>query len=187
MLDADSRFPLTAIVYADGRRFETFLRELTLVMAGRGLQLAGLIQHSLEQTGRLKCDMYLQDLATGAFHGISEDRGPLARGCVLDPDRLLRACEAAQAGLAAECDLLVLCKFGKSEAEGGGFRSLVARALELSVPVLIGVPQINLAPFREFAAGFAREVDVAELSSPATAADFLREVAEGEAATIRAA
>jgi hypothetical protein len=77
--------------------------------------------------------------------------------------------------LSSQTDLLVLCKFGKTEVEGGGFRSLIAKALELSVPVLVGVPLINLTPFREFSADLAREVDLSQIvSEPLTAAERLR-------------
>ncbi len=162
--------PITAIVYPKGSDFEAFLQDVTAVMAKQGMRLAGLVQHSQAKPGRTKCDMYLRDLSTGEVSAISDDRGPHARGCVLNTDRLLGACEAAEAGLSAETDLLVLCKFGKTEVEGGGFRSLIAKALELSVPVLIGVPEINLLPFREFAAGFAREIELAELVSDRLAA-----------------
>jgi Protein of unknown function (DUF2478) len=119
-------------------------------MADRGMRLAGLIQHSRRKPGRLKCDIYLQDLATSAPRGISDDRGPHARGCVLNSDQLLRACESATAGLPGQTDLLVLCKFGKAEVGGGGIRGLMAKAIELSVPILIGVPGVNLTAFREF-------------------------------------
>ncbi|TIS32774.1 MAG: DUF2478 domain-containing protein, partial [Mesorhizobium sp.] len=142
--------PITAIVYSDGSEFEAFLLEITAIMAERGMRLAGLVQRSEPKPDRVKCDMHLRDLATGMLHGISDDRGPHARGCVLNTDRLLRACEAAEAELSRQTDLLVLGKFGKTEAEGGGFRALIAKALELSVPVLIGVPVINLVPFREY-------------------------------------
>jgi hypothetical protein len=167
--------PITAIVYPKGPDFEAFLRDVTATMAEQGMRLAGLVQHSQAKPGRTKCDMYLQDL-TGEVSAISDDRGPHARGCVLNTDRLLGACEAAKAGLSAETDLMVLCKFGKAEVEGGGFRSVIATALELSVPVLIGVPEINLSPFREFASGFAREIEFAELASDQrlAAADRLR-------------
>lgn len=158
-------YPITAIVYSSGSECEAFLREATANMVDEGMRLAGLIQSSRAKPGHLKCDMYLQDLATGELHGISDDRGPHARGCVLNTDRLLRACEAADRGLSGRTDLLVLCKFGKTEVEGGGFRTLIARALELSVPVLIGVPAINLDPFRQFTAGFAQEVELSQLAS----------------------
>lgn len=163
-------FPITAIVYPKGSDFEAFLQAITAVMTEQGMRLAGLVQHSRAKPGRTKCDMYLRDLSTGEVSAISDDRGPHARGCVLNTDRLLGACEAAEAGLSAETDLLVLCKFGKTEVEGGGFRSLIAKALELSVPVLIGVPEINLSPFREFAAAFAEEIALSDLPAERLAA-----------------
>ncbi|MCB8836317.1 DUF2478 domain-containing protein [Aurantimonas sp. VKM B-3413] len=161
--------PITAIVYADGAAFEAFLKDAAYRMTAAGLRLAGLVQHSEARPGRAKCDMYLQDLATGRLAGISEDRGPEARGCVLDTDRLARICEAAETALSADTDLLVLCKFGKTEAEGGGFRGLIARALDLDVPVVIGVPRVNLEPFRAFAADLAREIDAADVTPGALA------------------
>lgn len=92
----------------------------------------------------------------------------------MNTDRLLRACTAAEVQLSTQADLLVLCKFGKTEVEGGGFRSLIAKALELSVPVLVGVPLINLTPFREFSADLAREIDLSQVvSDPFTAAERL--------------
>lgn len=163
-------YPIAAIVYSDGVQFEAFLQEVTAVMADDGMRLAGLIQRSQPKPDRLKCDMHLLDLATGVLHGISDDRGPHARGCVLNADRLLRACSIAEAGLSGQTDLLVLCKFGKAEVEGGGFRALIAKALELSVPVLIGVPLVNLPPFREFSGGFARVIGLSELHSDRLAA-----------------
>ncbi|AZO23584.1 DUF2478 domain-containing protein [Mesorhizobium sp. M1E.F.Ca.ET.045.02.1.1] len=162
--------PITAIVYSNGAEFEAFLQEITTIMAERGVRLAGLVQLSEKKPDRVKCDMHLRDLASGELHSISDDRGPHSRGCVLNTDRLLRACEAAGTELSGKTDLLVLCKFGKTEVEGGGFRALIAKALELSVPVLIGVPAINLAPFREFAADLARQIELPRLPSDRFAA-----------------
>lgn len=159
----DTSRPITAIVYSDGPQFEAFLQEITVMMAADGLRLAGLVQRNQSRPGRLRCDMYLQDLATGELHGISDDRGPLARGCILDMDGLHRACKAAEAGLSEQADILVLSKFGKAEMAGSGFRALIVKALEVSVPVLIGVPAVNLEPFRGFAAGLSREFELSEL------------------------
>jgi hypothetical protein len=166
--------PIVAIVYSDGKAFEAFLQKAAALMVGEGMKLAGLVQRSQPKPDRRKCDMHLQDLSTGELYGISDDRGPHARGCVLNTDRLAHACQAAELGLSEVTDLLVLCKFGKTEAEGGGFRTLIARALELSVPVLIGVPAINLQPFREFAAGFAQEIEFSDLDSDRFAASIFK-------------
>jgi hypothetical protein len=160
----DDNHPITAIVYGDGPEFETFLKTTTETMAGEGMHLAGLIQESRPHGERRKCNIYLKDLATGEVHGVSDDRGPHATGCLLNTDRLLRAGQAAERSISADTDLLVLCKFGKTEAGGGGLRGLIATALDRSVPVLIGVPRANLEPFRAFAGDTAREFDLADLS-----------------------
>ena len=81
---------------------------------------------------------------------------------MLDTDRLLRAAEAARLSLTADVDLLVVCKFGKTEVAGGGLCALMADALDLSIPVLIGVPAVNLDAFRAFSGDLASEVDVSE-------------------------
>lgn len=185
----DPDHPITALVYSDGTRCEAFLQDVTGVMIDRGMRLAGLIQRSDPRPDRVKCDMHLLDLSTGEGHRISDDRGPLARGCVLNTDRLLHACEKAQAGLCDLTDLLVLCKFGKAEVEGGGFRALIAKALELSVPVLIGVPLVNLTPFRAFAGELARVIELSAINpDPLIAADCLmRDDAPSREATAGAA
>jgi nucleoside-triphosphatase THEP1 len=158
----DTDLPITAILYGDGTAFEAFLVRTTETLQAEGLRLAGLIQESRRRDGRRRCDIYLRDLATGSVHGVSEDRGPHARGCTLDRDRLLRAAAAAEHSLSADTDLLVLNKFGKIEVAGGGLRPLIGHALALSVPVLIGVPQANLEPFRTFTGGLAREIALAD-------------------------
>lgn len=103
----------------------------------------------------------------------------------MNTDRLHRACTVAEAQLSSQTALLVLCKFGKAEVEGGGFRSLIAKALELSVPVLIGVPLINLLPFREFSGGLAQEIELSQLDQ-FTAAERLRAFSQPMDATMAA-
>ncbi len=52
-------------------------------------------------------------------------------------------------------DLLIVNKFGKAEALGRGFRPVIARALELEVPVLVGLNRSNRESFDAFAEGLA--------------------------------
>jgi hypothetical protein len=54
--------------------------------------------------------------------------------------------------------LLVLNKFGKVEADGGGMCGLMAKALERGIPAIIGVPSRNLNAWREFAGEFSTEL-----------------------------
>jgi hypothetical protein len=49
-------------------------------------------------------------------------------------------------------------KFGKHEAEGRGFRPVMAEALSRGVPVLVGLNRLNAGAFHEFAGGVAVEL-----------------------------
>ncbi len=143
--------PLTALVYDEDFAIGQVFRAIAESAQGAGLRLGGVIEKAAPPLapGR-KCDMLLEDLASGEIIRISENRSALARGCRLDLDGLARAC-ALVLGRLRECDLVLLNKFGKTEAEGGGFRCIISDALALDIPLVIGVPRRNLAAWREFA------------------------------------
>ncbi len=52
-------------------------------------------------------------------------------------------------------DALILNKFGKHEAEGRGFRDLIAEALSRGIPVVAGVNRLNEAAFLDYAGAMA--------------------------------
>ena len=160
--------PVVALVYDDGADVEPMLAELVVYARARAT-VAGFLQHDRARADRRKCDMYLEDLATGAMIAISEDRGADSHGCRLDNDAMARAEALCAAALADQPDLLVINKFGKTEGEGGGFRPLMAHALETGVPIVIAVPRRNLAPWRAFAGDLAQEYDIRALPSGAPA------------------
>ena len=54
--------------------------------------------------------------------------------------------------------MLIVNKFGKHEAEGRGFRALIAEALASGMPVLLGVNAMNMQSFQVFAEGLAEPV-----------------------------
>jgi glycosyltransferase involved in cell wall biosynthesis len=99
--------------------------------------------------------MDVQVLPDGPVLRISQDLGPSARGCRLDPTALETAVGLVAASLAGGADVLIINKFGKHEAEGRGFRAVIAEALALGIPVIVGVNGLNLASFEEFAGGLA--------------------------------
>lgn len=164
---------LTALIYDDGPAFARLSRHLAELLKVAGLQTAGFVQHDEERPGRSRCDMVLENLQTGARIQISEDRGAEARGCRLDPDALVAAVEDARASLSPDVEVLVLSKFGKSEAEGSGYRPLIAQGLELGLPIIVGVPRRNIENWRVFAEDLGREIPVEMLAS-ATDAGVLR-------------
>ena len=154
----DSRRSILALVYSDSALADSVLREVAARMLEAGLTLAGLVQHNRMRTARSRCDMMLEDLSTGDLVEISEDRGAHARGCILMVDQLLRAMETVRSGLAFAPDLVILNKFGKTESEGRGLRSLIAEVVGSELPLLIAVPFRNLDSWRAFASDFSHEV-----------------------------
>lgn len=156
--DSGSNSPIVALVYADGAFGGHVLQSATRALRRAGHACAGLIQHDEPRPGQSRCDMLLENLQTGTRMTISEQRGPHARGCQLDPDALLRAMTEVRDGLRPSVEILVLNKFGKTEAEGGGYRPLIAEALERGMTLLIGVPVRNLEAWRAFVDGTAHEV-----------------------------
>lgn len=153
-----SQYPIFALTYTDSARADEALRRIALALLERGWNLAGLIQHNQPRPGRSRCDMVLEELASGTLVAISEDRGPNARGCALEVGQLLHATEIARAALRGRPDAIILNKFGKAESEGGGFRDLIAEAIETGIPLLIAVPFRNLESWRAFSGDLALEI-----------------------------
>ena len=159
--------PLTALVYDEGFAIGEVFRALASRARGAGLRLGGVIEREAPPAAPGKrCDMALEELASGEIIRISEDRGALARGCRLDLDGLARACALVLSSL-KQCDLILLNKYGKSEAEGGGFRCIVSDALALEVPVVIGVPRRNFAAWRDYAGAFSIDHDLGAVAKTA--------------------
>ncbi len=176
MQDTASGKSILAITYTDGARAAAVMRRMVDVLSTGGARCAGFIQRDEPSAvGRIKCDMILECLASGDRVKISEDRGPLARGCRLDADALAQTIVATLTAIQDRPDVLVINKFGKTEAEGGGFRTLVADALELGIPVLIAVPWRNVENWRLFAGDQAIEV-AADSLRPEEAASALEAI-----------
>ena len=102
--------------------------------------------------------MDVRVLPDGPVIRISQSLGPGARGCRLDPEALETAVGLVEAQLAKGADVLIVNKFGKHEAEGRGFRGVIAEALAQDVPVVVGLSRMNHAAFLEFAGDLATEV-----------------------------
>lgn len=102
------------------------------------------------------CDSDLWLLPDGPVIRVTQDLGPGSGACRMDAGAFEGAVGLAMARLqAGDADLVVINKFGLSEAEGRGFRALIAAALGQGVPVLSGVSETHRAAFEAFADGMA--------------------------------
>jgi hypothetical protein len=124
-------------------------------LAARGLRCCGTVQINSERADSGPCDMDVRVLPDGPVLRISQDLGRQSRGCRLDPAALETAVGLVGAGLALGADFIIINKFGKHEAEGRGFRDVIAEAITMDIPVLVGLNALNLAAFEAFAEGMA--------------------------------
>lgn len=154
--DSNSTPKLAAVVYEAGRGGDGdgVLAEVARALRGSGLRLAGAVQHNRPAPDRCRCDMVLEDLASAVTVEISENRGPEARGCRLNPAALEEIVGLAGTAVEHGAQLLIVNKFGKREAEGRGFRQVIEQAIERGTPVLVAVSAENLAAWAAFADGF---------------------------------
>lgn len=108
--------------------------------------------------------MDVRVLPDGPTLRISQSLGIGSRGCRLNPGALEDAVGLVEASMAADCDIVIVNKFGKHEAEGGGFRSLIGLAVSLDIPVLVGVNTLNEPAFLDFTGGLAAKLPLSNIA-----------------------
>ncbi len=95
---------------------------------------------------------HLRNLAGGRSFPIFQDLGPGSTGCSLDGGSLVEAGEQVRQDIAGGCDLVMLSKFGKFEAENGsGLLPAFSDAIEAGAPVLTSVAPKFMAAWDNFA------------------------------------
>ncbi len=128
---------------------DLLLGQLAENLAAHGITCCGTVQINSDcPTG--PCDMDVKVLPEGPILRISQDLGSGSKGCRLDPSVLEEAVGLVSRQLTTGPDILIINKFGKHEAEGRGFRELIADALMRGIPVIVGVNALNLPAFEAF-------------------------------------
>jgi hypothetical protein len=157
-MDSVSPAPaILAIVYSDGIAADRVLADVGYRLRDSGVAITGLVQHNHCVRERVRCDMEVEELASRIVLQLAEDRGDGATGCRLDPAALMEAAALITASLNNGPELLIINKFGKCEAEGGGLRAPLTEAFERGIPAIIGVPYRNIEQWRAFTECLAEE------------------------------
>ncbi len=166
---ANNKKMLAAVIYEAGQGIaaDRLLTNLADDLQVEGYVLAGTVQRSAERADRCACDMIVRDLSTNTEVLISEDRGPNARGCRLDPGILQALVGTTERALNGGADALIINKFGKQEAQGVGFRDVIGWAAMHGIPAVVGVNITYLESWRAFVDGLADELrpDVSSVRS----------------------
>ena len=92
-----------------------------------------------------------------------QDLGRESQACSLDAGGVAAACAAVLQAMERGVDVVVLSKFGKLEASGGGLIDCFAAAAGAGVPCVVGVAPVRAPPLRDFAGEFLQRVDASEL------------------------
>lgn len=134
------------------------LYDLSQVLISRGWRTAGVVQINTDREDCRGCDMDVLILPDVQKIRISQSLGKEARGCRLDADALETAVGHAAQQLQEGADILLINKFGKMEADGRGFRDVIASAIAADIPVIVGLNAMNKPAFQAFTDGLAVEV-----------------------------
>lgn len=115
-------------------------------------RVAGVIEQAPNAVGPISSDPELCSLGDARRYPIFQDLGPSSTACALDADGVVTACEAVRRDVVAGCDLLVLSKFGKLEAQRSGLAAAFAAGVEAQAPILTSVAPKFDAQWTAFAA-----------------------------------
>lgn len=137
---------------------DALLARIAATLAAEAVPLAGAVQMNSAPAPGCACDMDLTILGDpGAPVRITQSLGTGSSGCRLDAGALALAAGRAAAAMPG-ARLVIVNKFGKQEALGGGFRDLIAEALGAGLPVLTSVAPEYRADFAAFAGDLAAPV-----------------------------
>lgn len=140
-----------AVIYGGGVNANAMLEYFARQQAARGYRVLGLIQRRAESHRPCAGDVILYDLSGDESFLISQRLGEGSSCCSVDPAGLAEAGIILRRALETPPDLLVVNKFGKLEAGGGGFMDEIAQAAGMGIPVLTSVHEHRLDHWQEFA------------------------------------
>ena len=130
---------LAAIVYEASFPIDEFLGRLASLLRAEHIRLGGALQENAPGDAGRCSAMTLVDLSSRGRFRISQDLGSQAEGCRLDARGIAEFVALLDRAPDRDVELMVLNRFGRAEAEGGGLRSAFARAMEAGIPVLTTV------------------------------------------------
>ncbi len=131
------------------------IQDLFRTLVGKwqsSMRLAGVLAEDHGLADRACTAGFLCSLGSGERFPMFQDLGPHSAACHLDSAGVVQAADAVRRDIARGCDLVVLSKFGKLEASGGGLRSAFIAAIDSGIPVLTSIGRSLLPGWEAFAA-----------------------------------
>lgn len=148
-IDEAARSRLVAILFERNDPVDSIVTAFIKRVRAQGVRVSGLTQ----EPGAGEDEVFMRDLDTGETFAIMQDLGAAAEGCAVDPAQIAIGAQRLDAARARRPDLLIVNRFGRLEAEGGGMRAEIAAAIAEGLALLIAVPTRFLDAWNEFAGG----------------------------------
>jgi len=150
--------PIAAVIYGPDDDCDGLLTTFAHDLRRSGVKVAGLVQINAG-SGCAELDMKLEALDTGRRINICQDLGRgSANACRLDPQGLAEAAASLRDALDKPTDLVVVNKFGRMEAEGGGLVGEIGAAVAAELPLVVGLPSRFRDAWEAYSGGMAETV-----------------------------
>ena len=146
------RAALAALVYGAGEPVDALIAEIRRRVEARGGRVGGIVQTPCEET------IYATHVETGHRIDLMQDLGACSEGCRLNSQALAEAAGLLAQSVAASPNLLLVSRFGRAEAEGGGFVHEIGAAAAAGTPTLIAVSAKRAADWQAFAGEFGESL-----------------------------
>jgi hypothetical protein len=147
-----ARAALAALVYGPDEPVDALIAEFRRHVEARGGRVGGIVQTPCEET------IYATHIDTGRQIDLMQDLGACSEGCRLDSQALAEAAGLLEQSVAAAPDLLLVSRFGRAEAEGGGFLQEIGAAAGAGTPTLIAVSLKRATDWQAFAGEFGESL-----------------------------
>ncbi|MDE1147268.1 MAG: DUF2478 domain-containing protein [Azospirillaceae bacterium] len=175
---------LAAVIYQPEDDVDTLLASFAQGLRDQGRHVGGIVQRNRRgDCGPVKL-MEVVDLRSGHVIPICQNLGPGSEACRLDTGGLAEAALAVARAVTDGVELVVVNKFGKTEAEGRGLRGEMAAAIDAGLPLLTAVPWRFYNDWMAFTGGYGTTllcdagVVAAWWEDWARRADFRRQAAQ---------
>ena len=151
-------FMIAAIVFRTGDPVNDILAEVVNRLKHDGCDVTGILQTRVVKDPDSKPEVGVHEIRDGWDLPILEYRGSYSKGCRLDPRAITEVARRLELNLDKGADLMVINRFGKSEAEGYGLRSVLERAFVEGVAVLVAVREDYKPDWDAFHGGMAADL-----------------------------
>jgi nucleoside-triphosphatase THEP1 len=145
---------LAAVIYRPADDVDGLLATFASDLICEGHRIGGIVQRNVRGACGPRALMEVIDLMNGHAIRICQSLGNGAEACRLNPAGLAEAAIAVSRAVAAKVELVVVNKFSKQEAAGGGVRAEIAAAATAGLPLLTAVPEKCYDAWTKFTGAF---------------------------------